>query len=74
MKGYNSITGKSSTSSKINVLDFYNIRKKADKFKSWNTVALTASFTSPNLTNNGSLVFQLIVKDKYITDTATVNI
>ena len=39
-----------------------------------NSETARASFTSPNLPQPGNIVFQLIVQDKNITDTDTVNI
>ena len=58
----------------IDSYNWFQVEPKDPQINLENSNTARASFTSPNLPNDGNIVFQLIVKDGNITDTDTVNI
>jgi hypothetical protein len=58
----------------IDSYNWFQIEPRTPLIDLENSNTSRASFTSPNLPNDGYFVFQLIVKDQNITDTDTVNI
>jgi hypothetical protein len=58
----------------IDAFKWFQIEPRSPLIDLENSNTSRASFTSPNLPNDGYFIFQLVVKDQNITDTDTVNI
>jgi hypothetical protein len=58
----------------IDAFKWFQIEPRTPLIDLENSNTSRASFTSPNLPNDGYFIFQLVVKDQNITDTDTVNI